>query len=71
MDLGEEVADDKVVDIDAKFKPGMPAMDAKEIAKEIDRLEAQMMKFAKELEFEKAAQARDQVQILQKRLIKA
>lgn len=30
-----------------------------------------MMKFAKELEFEKAAQARDQVQILQKRLIKA
>ncbi|MGA4607149.1 excinuclease ABC subunit UvrB [Pseudoalteromonas maricaloris] len=71
MDLGEEVADDKVVDIDAKFKPGMPAMDAKEIAKEIDRLEAQMMKFAKELEFEKAAQVRDQVQILQKRLIKA
>lgn len=71
MDLGEEVADDKVVDIDAKFKPGMPAMDAKEIAKEIDRLEAQMIKFAKELEFEKAAQARDQVQILQKRLIKA
>ncbi|MEQ2352939.1 excinuclease ABC subunit UvrB [Pseudoalteromonas piscicida] len=71
MDLGEEVADDKVVDIDTKFKPGMPAMDAKEIAKEIDRLEAQMMKFAKELEFEKAAQARDQVQILQKRLIKA
>ncbi|ATD09230.1 excinuclease ABC subunit UvrB [Pseudoalteromonas piscicida] len=71
MDLGEEVADDKVVDIDAKFKPGMPAMGAKEIAKEIDRLEAQMMKFAKELEFEKAAQARDQVQILQKRLIKA
>ncbi|MDP4489732.1 MULTISPECIES: excinuclease ABC subunit UvrB [Pseudoalteromonas] len=71
MDLGEEVTDDKVVDIDAKFKPGMPAMDAKEIAKEIDRLEAQMMKFAKELEFEKAAQARDQVQILQKRLIKA
>ncbi|PHI35655.1 excinuclease ABC subunit B [Pseudoalteromonas sp. GCY] len=71
MDLGEEVADDKVVDIDAKFKPGMPAMNAKEIAKEIDRLEAQMMKFAKELEFEKAAQARDQVQILQKRLIKA
>ncbi|PCK32067.1 excinuclease ABC subunit UvrB [Pseudoalteromonas piscicida] len=71
MDLGEEVADDKAVDIDAKFKPGMPAMDAKEIAKEIDRLEAEMMKFAKELEFEKAAQARDQVQILQKRLIKA
>ncbi|GEK10653.1 excinuclease ABC subunit UvrB [Pseudoalteromonas sp. McH1-7] len=71
MDLGEEVADDQVVDIDVKFKPGMPAMDAKEIAKEIDRLEAQMMKFAKELEFEKAAQARDQVQILQKRLIKA
>ncbi|MEJ6475235.1 excinuclease ABC subunit UvrB [Pseudoalteromonas piscicida] len=71
MDLGEEVADDKAVDIGAKFKPGMPAMDAKEIAKEIDRLEAEMMKFAKELEFEKAAQARDQVQILQKRLIKA
>lgn len=71
MDLGEEVDNEQLASIDDKFKPGMPALDAKEIAKEIDRLEGEMMKLAKELEFEKAAQVRDQVQLLQKKLIKA
>ncbi|MEM0514913.1 excinuclease ABC subunit UvrB [Pseudoalteromonas sp. YIC-827] len=47
------------------------AMDATQIAKEITRLEAQMHEFARALEFEKAAQVRDQVHLLQQQLIKS
>ncbi|WP_105201559.1 excinuclease ABC subunit UvrB [Pseudoalteromonas sp. T1lg10] len=46
-------------------------MDATQIAKEITRLEAQMHEFARALEFEKAAQVRDQVHLLQQQLIKS
>ena len=42
-----------------------------EIAKQIKELEAQMLEHAKNLEFEKAAELRDQVQKLQQQLIKS
>lgn len=41
-----------------------------EISKEIKELEAKMLQYAKDLEFEKAAELRDQVQKLQEQLIK-
>lgn len=41
-----------------------------EISKEIKELEAKMLQYAKDLEFEKAAELRDQVQSLQAQLIK-
>ena len=46
-------------------------MSEKEIAKEIKRLEKQMMDYAKNLEFEKAAQARDQLAVLRQRVFGA
>jgi excinuclease ABC subunit B len=46
-------------------------MSGKEVAKEIKRLEKQMMDYAKNLEFEKAAQARDQLAMLRERVFGA
>jgi excinuclease ABC subunit B len=51
----------------AKFED----MSEKEIAKEIKRLEKQMMDHAKNLEFEKAAQTRDQLAVLRQRVFGA
>jgi excinuclease ABC subunit B len=42
-----------------------------QLAKEIKKLEAQMLEYAKELEFEKAAALRDKVQQLQQQLLKS
>ena len=42
---------------------------ANNIAKEIKKLEAKMKKFAQELEFEKAAEIRDEIKILQEKFI--
>lgn len=50
----------------ADYKVKSPA----EIAKEIKSLEAQMLEHAKNLEFERAAELRDKVQVLQQQLIK-
>ena len=46
-------------------------MSEKQLAKEIKRLEKQMMDYAKNLEFEKAAQARDQLAKLRERVFGA
>ncbi len=46
-------------------------MSEKQISKEIKRLEKQMMDYAKNLEFEKAAQTRDQLAVLRERLFGA
>jgi excinuclease ABC subunit B len=46
-------------------------MTEKQIAKEIKRLEKQMMDHAKNLEFEKAAQTRDQLALLRQRVFGA
>jgi excinuclease ABC subunit B len=51
----------------AKFED----MSEKQLAKEIKRLEKQMMEHAKNLEFEKAAQARDQLAVLRERVFGA
>ncbi|QYD70335.1 excinuclease ABC subunit UvrB [Paraburkholderia edwinii] len=51
----------------AKFED----MSEKQLAKEIKRLEKQMMDYAKNLEFEKAAQARDQLALLRQRVFGA
>ncbi|WP_321817944.1 MULTISPECIES: excinuclease ABC subunit UvrB [unclassified Paraburkholderia] len=51
----------------AKFED----MSEKQIAKEIKKLEKQMMGHAKNLEFEKAAQARDQLAVLRQRVFGA
>ena len=46
-------------------------MSEKQISKEIKRLEKQMMEHAKNLEFEKAAQVRDQLALLRERVFGA
>ena len=51
----------------AKFED----MSERDLAKEIKRLEKQMMEHAKNLEFEKAAAARDQLAILRERVFGA
>ncbi|MFX1672758.1 excinuclease ABC subunit UvrB [Paraburkholderia sp. A2WS-5] len=51
----------------AKFED----MNEKQIAKEIKKLEKQMMDYAKNLEFEKAAQTRDQLAVLRRRVFGA
>jgi excinuclease ABC subunit B len=51
----------------AKFED----MSEKQIAKEIKKLEKQMMDYAKNLEFEKAAQTRDQLAVLRQRVFGA
>ncbi|MCP3716943.1 excinuclease ABC subunit UvrB [Paraburkholderia sp. CNPSo 3281] len=51
----------------AKFED----MSEKQIAKEIRKLEKQMMDYAKNLEFEKAAQTRDQLAVLRRRVFGA
>ena len=47
------------------------AMSEKQVAKEIKRLEKLMMDHSKNLEFEKAAQVRDQLQLLKEQLFGA
>ncbi len=47
------------------------AMSEKQVSKEIKRLEKQMLGHAKNLEFEKAAQVRDQLRILKEQLFGA
>jgi excinuclease ABC subunit B len=44
------------------------SMTEKQVSKEIKRLEKQMVDHAKNLEFEKAAQVRDQLRILKEQL---
>jgi len=51
----------------AKFED----MSEKQLAKELKRLEKQMMEHAKNLEFEKAAQTRDQLALLRQRVFGA
>jgi excinuclease ABC subunit B len=50
----------KAAQLEAKYL----AMSAKDVSKEITRLEKEMLQAAKNLEFEKAAQVRDQLKKL-------
>ena len=51
----------------AQAQAGYEAMSEKQLAREIKALEKQMLEFARNLEFEKAARARDQLSELKKR----
>jgi len=53
----------------AEFKAGYQIHSEQDILKQIAKLEKQMFAFAKELEFEKAAQIRDQVSQLHDQLV--
>ncbi|MFA7665044.1 MAG: excinuclease ABC subunit UvrB [Burkholderiaceae bacterium] len=52
----------------AEQQAGYGAMSEKALAREIKRLEKQMLEYAKNLEFEKAAQVRDQLAALKERV---
>ncbi|MFC3033875.1 excinuclease ABC subunit UvrB [Pseudoalteromonas fenneropenaei] len=67
MDTGESVSNTAKAKTPEKIVTVLH--DAKTLAQQIKTLEAQMMKHARELEFEKAAQVRDQIQVLQQQLI--
>jgi excinuclease ABC subunit B len=65
-------ADDARAELkEAQARAKFEDMSEKQIAKEIKRLEKQMMDHAKNLEFEKAAQTRDQLALLRKRVFGA
>jgi excinuclease ABC subunit B len=51
---------------DAQQRAQMEGMSEKDISREIKRLEKLMMEHARNLEFEKAAQTRDQLSMLKK-----
>ena len=54
----------KVAEVEPIYTPGSKPLSPKELAKALSRLEDQMYEAAKNLEFEKAAQLRDQLQQL-------
>ncbi|MDR5779053.1 excinuclease ABC subunit UvrB [Caballeronia sp. LZ065] len=65
-------ADDARAELkEAQARAKFEDMSEKQIAKEIKRLEKQMMDHAKNLEFEKAAQTRDQLSLLRQRVFGA
>ena len=53
--------DEKALWQNAREKAKFEEMSEKDLAKEIKRLEKEMVEFARNLEFEKAAQARDRL----------
>ncbi|WP_125783554.1 excinuclease ABC subunit UvrB [Pseudoalteromonas rubra] len=74
MDLGEEVSAEQTA---AASKAARKPLAAKQnqsvtdLTEQIKQLEAQMMQYARELEFEKAAAIRDEVHVLQQQLLKS
>ncbi|ATC94200.1 excinuclease ABC subunit UvrB [Pseudoalteromonas tunicata] len=68
MDVGTTVTSEQMTAVnDASYA----VLSAGQIAEKIKKLESKMMQHARELEFEKAAQVRDQIQHLQHSLINA
>jgi excinuclease ABC subunit B len=63
-DAQEAAAEIKAAEEEARYE----AMSERQIAREIRRLEKQMLDFARNLEFEKAAGARDRLAELRKRV---
>lgn len=59
----------KQADYKSLLSEGVEQMDAKALAKELSRLENQMYEFARNLDFESAAGARDQIGELKKQMI--
>jgi excinuclease ABC subunit B len=73
MDLGEQasVQEDKATYGKKSAKQTTEILSTNEIGSQIKQLENEMHAFARELEFEKAAQVRDKIQQLHQALIKA
>lgn len=71
MDVGEQVNDNPAKAQKQSAKAASHILSSNEINQEIKRLEAEMLGFARELEFEKAAKVRDQIQQLHQELINA
>lgn len=74
MDLGEEVSPDQAAKISKTEKRPAVAKQGQsvtELTEQIKQLESQMMQYARELEFEKAASIRDEVQLLQQQLLQS
>ncbi|TMP26499.1 excinuclease ABC subunit B [Pseudoalteromonas rubra] len=74
MDLGEEVSDEQsktLPKVSKKTAPSKQTHSVTELTEQIKQLESQMMQYARELEFEKAAAIRDEVHLLQQQLLKS
>ncbi|MCF2907301.1 excinuclease ABC subunit UvrB [Pseudoalteromonas sp. DL2-H2.2] len=73
MDLGEEVSAEQAAASKAARKPSAAKQNQSvtDLTEQIKQLEAQMMQYARELEFEKAAAIRDEVHLLQQQLLKS
>ncbi|MEI4549736.1 excinuclease ABC subunit UvrB [Pseudoalteromonas spongiae] len=71
MDVGEQVDDAPKTSKKTVSKATAEILSADEINKKIKQLESEMLAFARDLEFEKAASVRDQIQQLHQELINA
>ncbi|WP_105171193.1 excinuclease ABC subunit UvrB [Pseudoalteromonas sp. T1lg24] len=71
MDVGEQVDDAPKASKRTVSKATAEILSADEINKKIKQLESEMLTFARDLEFEKAASVRDQIQQLHQELINA
>lgn len=71
MDVGEQVDDTPKASKRTVSKATAEILSADEINKKIKQLESEMLAFARDLEFEKAASVRDQIQQLHQELINA
>lgn len=71
MDVGEQVDDAPKASKRTVSKATAEILSADEINKKIKQLESEMLAFARDLEFEKAASVRDQIQQLHQELINA
>lgn len=74
MDLGEEVSAEQskvMPKMSKKTVPSKQTHSVAELTEQIKQLESQMMQYARELEFEKAAAIRDEVHLLQQQLLKS
>ena len=71
MDVGEQIDDAPKASKRTVSKATAEILSADEINKKIKQLESEMLAFARDLEFEKAASVRDQIQQLHQELINA
>ncbi|QTL33930.1 excinuclease ABC subunit UvrB [Pseudoalteromonas viridis] len=74
MDLGEEVSAEQAAAASKaarKLSAAKQNQSVTDLTEQIKQLEAQMMQYARELEFEKAAAIRDEVHLLQQQLLKS
>ena len=71
MDIGEQVSDDDAPMSQQEAREVTKILSADDINKQIKQLESEMLEFARDLEFEKAAKVRDKIHQLHQDLINA